>query len=118
MGGPVPRIALDVLRDRIAEGIKESAKSYDVPAVCVRVGIQKRVKEGDTDEAFRSRRVYVKSRLMERDQPALLVIANAVLKEFDVPSLAEAVQVAIPLPSSLIAIPMDSFFSEQSDCQL
>ncbi|WP_061539451.1 hypothetical protein [Collimonas fungivorans] len=91
MGAPAPRIALDTLRDRIAEGIKESAKSYDVPAVCVRVGIQERVEEGDTDEAFRSRKVYVKSRLMERDQPALLVIAIAVLKEFDVPSLAEAV---------------------------
>ncbi|SOE70886.1 hypothetical protein SAMN05414139_03905 [Burkholderia sp. D7] len=91
MGPSAVRVALETLRDRIADGIKESAKAYDVPAVCVRVGIQERVEAGDTDEAFRSRRVYVKSRLMKHDQAALLLIATAVLKEFDVPRLAEVV---------------------------
>jgi hypothetical protein len=91
MATSLPRIALDTLRDRIAEGITANVKAYNVPGVCVRVGIQALVEVGDTDEAFRSRRVYVKSRLLERDQSALLQIAVAVLKEFDIPSLAEAV---------------------------
>lgn len=39
MGALVPRTALDTLRDRIAGSVKENAKSYDVPAVCTRVGI-------------------------------------------------------------------------------
>ena len=89
MGVAVVQVSLDMLRDRIAEGIRENTKSYNVPAVCVRVGIQKSVEDGDADEAFRSRKVYVKSRLMEYDQPTLLAIAKAVLKEFDAPSLAE-----------------------------
>ncbi len=91
MRARVPQIALDTLRDRIAEGITAHVKAYNIPSVCVRVGIQESVQEHDADEAFRSRRIYVKNRLMELDQPALLVISVAVLKEFDIPSLAEAV---------------------------
>lgn len=85
------KIALDTLRNQIAEGIKDSAKSYDVPAVCVRVGIQSCVEEHDADEAFRSRRIYVKSRLSHLDQSKLLFIAKAVLDEFDIPRLADSV---------------------------
>jgi len=91
MRASAPRIALDTLRDRIAEGITAKVKAYNVPGVCVRVGIQERVEASDADEAFRSRRIYVKNRLVERDQPELLLIATHVLKEFDIPDLAEAV---------------------------
>ncbi|NKI70269.1 hypothetical protein GN109_12650 [Collimonas pratensis] len=91
MGVPAPKVALDTLRDRIAEGIAANVKAYNVPAVCVRVGIQEGVEPGDADEAFRSRRVYVKNRLVQLEKPALLTIAAAVLKEFDIPNLAEIV---------------------------
>ena len=91
MGVPTPKVALDALRDRIAEGITTNVKAYNVPAVCVRVGIQERVEPSDADEAFRSRRVYVKNRLVQLDQSALLKIAAAVLEEFDIPNLAEIV---------------------------
>lgn len=55
MGVPAPKVALDTLRDRIAEGITANVKAYNVPAVCVRVGIQEGVEPGDADEPFRSR---------------------------------------------------------------
>jgi len=45
------RITLDNLFNLIAEGIKENAKAYEVPAVCVRVGIQTHIDEDDADEA-------------------------------------------------------------------
>lgn len=66
-------------------------KAYNVPAVCVRVGIQKAVEEGDKDEAFRSRRVYVKQRLLNLEQPDLLRIAEAFLREYADAALAETV---------------------------
>ena len=88
---PTTRIALDTLRDRISEGITANVKSYNVPAICVRVGIQEVVEPTDADEAFKSRRVYVKSRILQLDMPALLKIAAAVLNEFEVPKLTEVV---------------------------
>lgn len=91
MGVPARKVAHDTLRDRIAEGIAANVKAYNVPAVCVRVGIQEGVEPGDADEAFRSRRIYVKNRLVQLDQSALLKIAAVVLQEFDIPNLAEVV---------------------------
>jgi hypothetical protein len=52
--------SLDTLRDRIAETIVGNVKVYNVFSVCVRVGMQEIVEDGDADEAFRSRWVYVK----------------------------------------------------------
>jgi len=66
-------------------------KAYNVPAVCVRAGIQKAVEEGDKDETFRSRRVYVKQRLPNLEQPELFRIAEAFLREYAAATLAETV---------------------------
>ena len=64
-------------RARIAETIAGNVKAYNVPSVCVRVGIQEIVEDGDADEAFRSRRVYVKKRLVFRNEPNLLIISGS-----------------------------------------
>lgn len=81
------RIPLDTLRDRIAEAVAGAVKAYDVPQVCVELGLS----GGDQSDAFRSKRLYVKSRLQSiRDEPTLLRIAEEVTKQFDVPSLADA----------------------------
>jgi AbiJ-like protein len=84
-------IPVDALRDRIAIAFASQVKAYNVPAVCVRFGIQKAAEEGDKDEAFRSRRMYVKQRLLNLDQPALLRIARAFLREYADAALAETV---------------------------
>ena len=57
-----------------------------LPQVCVELGLSC----GDQSDAFRSKRLYVKSRLQSiRDEPTLLRIAEEVTKQFDVPSLAD-----------------------------
>lgn len=91
MNVTTPKISLDTLRDCIAEGIAVKVKAYNVPAVCVRVGIQKIVESDDVNEAYSSRRSYIKKRLTQFDQSELLLIAEAILKEFDIPDLADVV---------------------------
>ena len=65
-------IPLDALRDRIAEAVAGHVKAQHVPAACVRLGIQTTVEEGDSDEAFRSKRSYVKRRIVELERAELL----------------------------------------------
>jgi hypothetical protein len=84
-------IPLDTLRDRIAEAVAANVKAYNVPAVCVRVGIQQSVEPDDSNEAFRSRRVYVKNRLLNFNGPELLRIAGEILKEFSNAALEDVV---------------------------
>ena len=57
-------VPLETLRDRIAEAIAGGVKAYNVPVACVRLGIQDSVKESDGTEAFGSKRMYVKNRLL------------------------------------------------------
>jgi hypothetical protein len=79
------RVPLDTLRDRISEALAITVKAYDLPGVCVRLGL----KDGSGDDAFRSKRIYVKSRLLPLTEPDLVRIAQGVLKEFDAPELAD-----------------------------
>src|SRR5437870_2174713 len=81
------RVPLDTLRDRISEALAVSVKAYDLPGVCVRLGL----KDGSGDEAFRSKRIYVKTRLLPLTEPDLLRTAQGVLKEFDAPELADVI---------------------------
>jgi hypothetical protein len=79
------------LRDRIAGAIAGEVKSYDVPTVCVKVGIQNTVDAGDASEANSSKRVYVKKRILVLDKAPLLQIAKKILEEYSAPALAEIV---------------------------
>lgn len=61
-------IPLDILRDRIAEAVATHVKAYNVPKFCEDIGLG----PGDSDEAHRSKRIYVKNRLMASNQQELL----------------------------------------------
>jgi hypothetical protein len=85
-----PSIPLDTLREQIAQAIA-GAKAHDVPAVCVRVGIQRAVEENDAQEAFRSKRVYVRNRILTWNEADLLALAGRVLHEFASDDLSDTV---------------------------
>lgn len=84
-------IPVDTLRDHIAEAIAGNVKAYNVPEVCVRLGIQETVSDNDGAEAFGSKRIYVKSRLLARNEADLLQIAERVLREYSSPDLSDTV---------------------------
>jgi len=83
------KIVLESLREKIALAVA-TAKAYNVPAMCVRLGLQKIVGESDEQEAHRSKRMYVKARLIEKTESELLVIAQSVLCEFNDEDLADS----------------------------
>ena len=84
-------VPVDTLRDHIAEAVAGNVKAYNVPEACVRVGIQPSVEESDASEAFGSKRIYVKNRLLSMDETDLLQIAERVLREYASADLAETV---------------------------
>lgn len=71
-------VPLDSLRNRISE-VLHSVKAYDLREVCIKLGLE----QGEDEEAYRSKRIYVKNRLLNLNEPELLKIASDVLKEFD-----------------------------------
>lgn len=81
------RIPLENLRDGISEALAAHVKSYNIPGVCAGLGLA----PGDGDEAHRSKRLYVKSRLVGLKEPELLRIAVDTLKEIDDKVLADLV---------------------------
>lgn len=75
----------------IADAIAEQVKSYNVPAVCVRLGLQETASEDDKAEANNSKRSYVKKRLADVPLEELHRLASIVYKECPTDSLADAV---------------------------
>jgi hypothetical protein len=73
--GPV---SPDAVRNAIAETLAEHAKSYDLPGICVGLGLA----PGDGSEAFSSKRVYVKSRLLPKRGDELIAIGQSVIDEY------------------------------------
>lgn len=53
-------------------------KSYDLPSVCERYGLD----EGNDDEAFRSKRVYVQKRLKGKNQLFLLDLSKRIIDDY------------------------------------
>lgn len=84
-------IPLDTLREQIGQVISGNVKAYDVPAACVRFGIQDKVEESDAEEAFRSKRIYVRTRILPWPERELLALAAAVLREYASEELADTV---------------------------
>ena len=74
-------VPLETLRDHIAEAIATRVKAYNVPSACVRFGIQDKVEETDAQEAFGSKRIYVRTRILPWHRRELLALATAVLRE-------------------------------------
>lgn len=77
---------LDTLREEIANAIA-SEKSYNVPTLCVRLGLQAEATEEHKNEAFSSKRSYVRPMLRELDEADLLRIAERTLEEVNYPEL-------------------------------
>lgn len=67
---------INELRERIAEVVAGS-KAYDVPAICVRLGLA----EGTEDEAMRSKLRYVNSRLLPLPAAKVVKAAQALLEQ-------------------------------------
>jgi hypothetical protein len=80
-----PRVPPDALRDAIADAIAIHVKDYNVPAVTERLGL----KPGAVEEASRSKRLYVKTRILVWDEAELIALAKKVIAEFGAPGLAD-----------------------------
>lgn len=90
-GSPItPVIPLDTLREQIAQAVAE-VKAHEVPAVCVRLGIQPTVEADDAQEAFRSKRLYVRRRILTWNEVDLLALAGCALREYASEDLADTV---------------------------
>lgn len=85
-----PAIPLGILREEIALAIA-TAKAYDVPAACVRLGIQASAGADDAQEAFSSKRLYVRHRILTWNEADLLALAQRVLHECVAANLADVV---------------------------
>ncbi|WP_080430469.1 hypothetical protein [Burkholderia ubonensis] len=83
-------IPLDTLREQIAQAVA-AAKAYEVPDACVRMGIQQAVEESDAQEAFSSKRLYVRRRILSWSEADLLDLAKRVLREYPSEDLADTV---------------------------
>src|SRR5437879_2609318 len=88
-GSPLTNVRppLETIRDTIADALWAVVKAQDLPAICARFGLA----DGTTDEAFRSKRTYVRSRLRAHSGPALLSLAAEILTEYPAPALQDLV---------------------------
>ena len=78
---------LETLRDAIAEALWGAVSAPALPAACVALGLQ----DGNSSEAMESKRKYVRSRITSFKGPELLVLAQRVIEEYNVPDLADFV---------------------------
>lgn len=85
-----PLVPLETLREQIARAVA-AAKAYDVPAACVRLGIQAGVEASDEQEAFGSKRIYVRRRILAWSESDLLDLAARVQREYPSDELADTV---------------------------
>lgn len=86
-----PKMRLAALRDLIADTVAQE-KSYEVPAVCVRLGIQESVGETDANLAFKGKVTYVKRHLAVLPEAQLLQVAERLIQEFDSPDVEDVLE--------------------------
>lgn len=77
-------VSPDRLRDAIADALADKVKAYNLAAVCVRLGM---AAQGQDENPFYSKRVYVHNRLLELTLNDLAAIAGKVVEEYDVEEL-------------------------------
>jgi AbiJ-like protein len=76
------RARLDALREQIADAIA-CEKSYNVPALCVKLGLLAEDTEAERTAAFSSKRSYVRPMLRDMNEADLLRVAELTLEEVD-----------------------------------
>ncbi|MFJ2458102.1 hypothetical protein ACIOVC_06070 [Pseudomonas neuropathica] len=69
-------ISLEDIRDAIAASL-HSVKAYDLPGLCIKLGLE----VGTEEEAYRSKRTYVRSRLRSHNLNELFALAKNVMDE-------------------------------------
>lgn len=77
------------MREAIADSLAEHVKAYDIEAWCVALGL---APAGEGEDPFRSKRVYVTSRLTGLELDRLLAIVQRLLTEWDDPVLQSIVE--------------------------
>lgn len=79
---------LNELISAIADLIASEEKSYTVPSICVKYGLD----GGEESEAFNSKRSYVTKRLSSKTNDTILEIAEQLLHDYNSPSYAKVVE--------------------------
>lgn len=79
---------IDILRNAIADLLASEYKSYDLPSVCMRYGMD----AGEEDEAFRSKRLYVSRRLQSKQSGYVISLARQLVEEFESVEFAKVVE--------------------------
>lgn len=82
-------VPLETIRQLITDVLYD-VKSYKLPHVCSRLGIQPSVGPDDEAEAFSSKRSYISRRILGLGEEALVELAHKVLREYQSEGLAEA----------------------------
>lgn len=85
----LPAVSFETIRTLIPAVLHE-VKSYNLPRVCMQLGIQPSVEPGDETEAHSSKRSYVSTRIADFSEDALLELARKVLHKYPDESLMEA----------------------------
>jgi very-short-patch-repair endonuclease len=73
-----PLLTLVELREAIADVIADNEKAYDVPTICTALGLA----SGDSNEAFSSKRVYVRSRIITKSIGELVDLGEKLLERY------------------------------------
>lgn len=79
---------IDKLRNAIGDLLASKVKSYNLPLVCMRYGLD----SDEEDEANRSKRVYVNKRLQSKQSGFVISLAKQLVEEFEVAEFAKIVE--------------------------
>lgn len=79
---------IDNLKNAISELLATEVKSYNLPSVCMRYGLD----PGEEDEANRSKRVYVNKRLQSKQSEFVISLAKQLAEEYESVAFAKIVE--------------------------
>lgn len=85
----LPVVPFETIR-RLITDVLYDVKSYKLPHVCTRLGIQPAVGPDDEAEAHNSKRTYISRRILDFSEEALIDLARKVLREYPSEDLTEA----------------------------
>lgn len=80
---------IDDLSEAIAWQMAE-AKAYNLPKLCEEYNLQEEVIEGNEQDAYRSKRLYVLHRLSDKSDDFILSLSKKLIKNFDSDSIGNA----------------------------
>jgi hypothetical protein len=93
-----PRVAADRLRNAIAECLHQ-VSANELAEICNNLGLE----PGETGEAFKSKRVYVRRRLGRFDIDELIAFGHKVLTEYECRELEDLIAEATLYPGTRVS---------------